>query len=160
MVLALPRDGLSVPAVRKVLSGALNALGVDDDVVHDIELALTEACTNVLDHVAAGDEYEVSAGISGNECLIEVIDTGAGFEHADRGFAEAAASAESGRGIQLMRALVDRVEFESVPGDGTVVHLTKRLTWPEGALIGRLTDSSAATTHGPWSEPSVDAAHH
>lgn len=152
MTLALPSDGLSVPVVRRVLSTSLHALGVEPEVVSDIEVALTEACTNVLDHVAEGEEYEVSAGINGAECLIEVRDTGTGFDHDAQGFAEAAASAEGGRGILLMRSLVDRVQFESVPGDGTVVHLAKRLTWRDGSLLGRLTDASAPTEDGPWSD--------
>ncbi|MDP9102099.1 MAG: ATP-binding protein [Actinomycetota bacterium] len=137
LVLALPRDGLSVPVVRRVLKQAMHALGIDPVVTSDIELALTEACTNVLDHAAEGEEYEVRAGINGGECCIEVIDTGGGFDHGSHGFAEAAAGAESGRGIQLMRALVDRVSFTS-RGDGTVVHLEKRLSWAEDAPIGRL----------------------
>ena len=158
LTLALPRDGLSVPVVRKVLSNALTVLEVDADVVSDIEIALTEACTNVLDHVADGEEYEVSAGIHGSECVIEVVDTGGGFDHGSHGFAEAAAAAESGRGIQLMRALVDRVHFESKPGDGTVVHLEKRLTWEDGSLMSRLTDGRPPTEHGPWSKDDEVAA--
>lgn len=152
MTLALPRDGLSVPVVRRVLSTSLRTLGVEPDVVSDIELALTEACTNVLDHVADGEQYDVSAGITDTECLIEVRDAGAGFDHGSQGFAEAAASDEGGRGILLMRALVDRVQFESVPGDGTVVHLAKRLAWRDGSLLGRLTKTSATTEDGPWSD--------
>ncbi|MDP3713360.1 MAG: ATP-binding protein [Mycobacteriales bacterium] len=152
LTLALPRDGLSVPVVRRVLSTSLHSLGVTAEVVSDIEVALTEACTNVLDHVADGEEYEVSAGINGSECLIEVRDAGSGFDHAQHGFAEAAASAEGGRGIQLMRALVDRVQFESVPGDGTIVHLEKRLTWRPGSPIALMHESTAVTRNGPWSD--------
>jgi serine/threonine-protein kinase RsbW len=149
LTLALPREGMSVPVVRRVLKNSLHSLGVHDEVVSDIEVALTEACTNVLDHVADGDEYEVSAGIYGRECVIEVIDTGGGFEASDRGFAEAAADAEGGRGIQLMRALVDRVSFSQKQGDGTVVHLEKRLTWDDGSVMSRLTDDHPPTTAGP-----------
>ena len=51
-----------------------------------------------------------------------------------------------------MRALVDKVTFTSKPQVGTVVHLEKQLEWPEGAVIERLSERSAATEHGPWSE--------
>ena len=142
MTLALPRDGLSVPVVRRVLKQSMKALGVEDSVTADIELALTEACTNVLDHVAEGEEYEVSAGIRGNECVIEVVDTGRGFDDEQHGFAQAASGAESGRGIQLMRALVDRVSFTN-RGDGTVVHLEKRLRWVPDAPIARLAEAQS-----------------
>ena len=43
------------------------------------------------------------------------------------GRSDAPTTAESGRGIQLMRALVDRVAFESRPEAGMIVHLEKRL---------------------------------
>lgn len=151
LTLALPRDELSVPVVRRVLKSSMQILGVDDEVISDIELALTEAVTNVLDHAAAGDEYEVSAGINGELCVIEVVDRGTGFESGRLGLDDAHVDAEGGRGIQLMRALVDRVTFDSVERTGTVVHLEKRLEWNPDAVIKKLTDDHAPTEHGPWS---------
>ncbi len=151
MSLALPHDSVSVPVVRRVLRGALSTLGVEDAVVHDIEVALTEACTNVLDHSGDGDEYEVSAGIAGDVCVIEVVDRAvSAFDGSTHGLADADAAAEEGRGIQLMRALVDHVEFTSRPQSGTVVHLEKALRWAEGAVGQRLSTDVPERT-GPWS---------
>jgi serine/threonine-protein kinase RsbW len=150
--LALPREELSVPVVRRVLKASLDALGVERDVIHDIEVALTEAVTNVLDHATHGEEYEVSAGIDGDICVIEIIDRGAGFDADELGRDHAELTAEEGRGIQLMRALVDKVTFTNIPTVGTVVHLEKRLEWTEKSAIKRLTDDSPPTEHGPWSE--------
>jgi serine/threonine-protein kinase RsbW len=153
LTLALPRDEFSVPVARRVLSRSMEVLGVDEQVIADIELALTEACTNVLDHAGdAGSEYEVSAGIDGTLCIIEVVDRGQGFDGSVKGLADAHPSAEDGRGIQLMRALVDKVTFTSRPQVGTVVHLEKQLEWQEGSVIKRLTDDAPPTEHGPWSE--------
>ena len=152
LTLALPRDEYSVPVARRVLARSLEVLGVDERVVADIELALTEACTNVLDHAGETDEYEVSAGIDGTLCIIEVIDRGAGFDSSVKGLADAEPTAEDGRGIQLMRALVDKVTFTSRPTVGTVVHLEKQLEWREGSVIERLTEGRPATEHGPWSQ--------
>jgi len=148
LTLALPRDELSVPVVRRILSSSLDTLGINQSTISDIELALTEACTNVLDHAHGEEEYEVSAGIDGEQCVIEVIDRGEGFESGAQGLTEAEPQAEDGRGIQLMRALVDRVEFVSKPAVGTVVHLEKQLAWKEGAVITKL----GKTQHGPWSD--------
>ncbi|MCW2571977.1 MAG: putative serine/threonine kinase anti-sigma factor [Frankiales bacterium] len=153
LTLALPRDELSVPVVRRVLKSSLQALGVELDVVHDIEVALTEAVTNVLDHATHGEEYEVSAGIDGDICVIEIIDRGAGFDGSDLGHGDADVAAEEGRGIQIMRALVDHVSFRNVPTVGTVVHLEKRLEWTDHSAIRRLTYGNPPTEHGPWSEP-------
>ena len=139
LALALPRDELSVPVVRRVLQSCMGALGVVPEVIEDIELALTEACTNVLDHSEDGDEYEVSAGIDGEFCVIEVIDRGGGFDGSSLGLDHAEATAEDGRGIQLMRALVDTVRFDNRPSVGTVVHLEKRLGWTPDSAAKRLT---------------------
>jgi serine/threonine-protein kinase RsbW len=151
LTLALPRDQVSVPVVRRILKASLETLGIESETVSDIEIALTEACTNVLDHAAGGTEYEVSAGIDGTVCVIEVVDRGASeFDATMRGLAEADPAAEGGRGIQLMRALVDRVTFTNEPKDGTVVHLEKQLTFGPGAVLERL--DRGRTRHGPWSE--------
>ena len=154
LTLALPREEVSVPVVRRVLGAAMGALGVEAGVISDIELALSEAVTNVLDHATHGVEYEVSAGIDGNTCVIQIVDRGEiGFDGSDLGHDDAAPHAEEGRGIQLMRALVDKVTFVNVPTKGTVVHLEKRLEWQADSAIRKLTDGNAATEHGPWSEP-------
>ncbi|HET6818166.1 MAG TPA: ATP-binding protein [Mycobacteriales bacterium] len=143
--LQLPRDALSVPVVRKVLQSSMRTLGVAEDCLTDIELALTEACTNVLDHAAAGDEYEVVAGLDDNACVIEVVDAGRGFDADHLGHAEADPSAEEGRGIQLIRALVDRVHFKSRPESGMIVHLEKQLQFAEGSPLQRLADRGTDT---------------
>ena len=154
--LALPREELSVPVVRRVLKSSLAALGVEADVIHDIEVALSEAVTNVLDHAAQGDEYQVSAGIDGDICVIEIVDRGAAsFDASEIGHDDAHPTAEAGRGIQLMRALVDKVTFTNIPTVGTVVHLEKRLEWTDSSAIRRLNDGNAPTAHGPWSEPNA-----
>jgi len=143
--LQLPRDAVSVPVVRRVLKSSLQTLGVDRDCLTDIELALTEACTNVLDHAAMGDEYEVVAGLSDSTCVIEVIDTGRGFDADRLGHTDAEPTAEEGRGIQLIRALVDRVHFESRPESGMIVHLEKKLGYADGSPLQRLTERGADT---------------
>ena len=144
LTLALPRDQLSVPLARRILKGSLDSLGIDAETVSDIELALTEACTNVLDHAHGDDDYTVSAGIDGETCIIEVVDRGSGFDGSATGLLDAAPSAEDGRGIQLMRALVDRLEFKNQPTRGTVVHLEKRLTWAADSPLAKLEGSAAA----------------
>lgn len=143
--LQLPRDALSVPVVRKVLQSSMRTLGVAEDCLMDIELALTEACTNVLDHAAVGDEYQVVAGLDDNACVIEVVDAGRGFDAEHLGHAEADPTAEEGRGLQLIRTLVDRVHFKSRPERGMIVHLEKQLQFTEGSPLQRLSDRGADT---------------
>ncbi len=145
LTLALPRDAASVPVVRKILTSSLQTIGVREETIYDIELALTEACTNVLDHAHGTEDYEVAAGIDGRTCVIEVIDRGGGFDAA--GLAEPGPYAEDGRGLLIMKALVDEISFINRPEDGTVVHMEKRLTWDDDALITRLDTKS-----GGWAD--------
>src|SRR4051794_31793715 len=118
----------------------MRTLGVAEECLTDIELALTEACTNVLDHATAGDEYEVVAGLDDSACIIEVVDTGRGFDADHLGHAEADPSAEEGRGIHLIRALVDRVHFKSRPEAGMIVRLEKQLVYEDGSPLQRLVE--------------------
>lgn len=125
--LVLPREELSIPIARHICRDALNEVGVDAECTSDIELALTEACTNVLEHSGPGDEYRVDVTVDSETCVIRVVDTGHGFDSETLRNMGDDLSAEGGRGVGLMRALVDRIEFISKPEAGTVVHLEKTL---------------------------------
>ncbi len=80
--LVFPRETISVPVVRRVLGDTLNKLGVDEESVADLLLAVTEACTNVLRHSGPGRRYEVVATVGRNRCVLDVVDTGRGFDPA------------------------------------------------------------------------------
>ena len=135
--LTLPRDEVSVPVVRHISRDALLKLGVEETCVSDIELAVTEACTNVLNHAdGTEDIYEVSFEINEEMAHIRIIDTGRGFEEGQ--IELSAESAESGRGIFLMKALVDDLKFVSEPEKGTVVHLVKKLTCNDASILHML----------------------
>jgi serine/threonine-protein kinase RsbW len=142
LALSLPRDELSIPVVRRLCTQSLRVLGAADECAEDLELALTEACTNVLRHAKEGDDYEVVAGIDGEAAVLEVVDRGPGFDAnalARAASGEVEPDAETGRGLQIMRALMDSVEFESRPGNArTVVRLEKELQWREDAAATRL----------------------
>src|SRR5258706_15943154 len=80
--LVFPRETISVPVVRRVLGDTLYKLGVDEDCVSDLLLAVTEACTNVLRHAGPGRRYELVAHVSSKRCVLEVLDSGRGFDPA------------------------------------------------------------------------------
>ena len=76
--LVFPREALSIPVMRHVLGDTLARLGVADDSVSDLLLAVTEACTNVLRHAGPGRRYEVVARVGRNRCVLQVLDNGRG----------------------------------------------------------------------------------
>ncbi len=130
LVLQLPRDELSIPLARHLCRQALHEVGVEPGCGSDIEVALSEACTNALRHSRPGEEYEVHLALDERRCLISVEDTGRGFDGHRR---PADPYAERGRGVELMQALVDRVDFVSSPRAGTVVQLEKELVFDESS---------------------------
>jgi len=143
--LSLPRDEASVPIVRHVCRDCLLKLGVEAECVSDIELAVTEACTNVLDHAhGTGDVYEVRVEVDEHRSKISVVDTGEGFDLEAKGFKQVEAGAESGRGLFLMKALVDDLKFISRPQEGTIVQLEKSLTLRPDSILSRAADRTAA----------------
>ncbi len=126
--LNLPREGGSVPVVRRLAAQALRAFGVMDGDVDDVQLSISEACANVIDHAGDTDTYEVQVELAADRCAITVVDQGGGFD-ATAVPEDAEVSAETGRGLALMRALVDNLSFRSEPQAGAVVHMVKTLTY-------------------------------
>ncbi len=135
--LSLPRESGSVPVVRRLAVQALTAFGVEGEDVEDVELAITEACANVIDHAADTDSYEVKVELASNECAITVLDQGSGFDAAELDGVAAPVHAETGRGLALMRALVDNVAFRSEPRAGAVVHMVKALRYDHNHPLWR-----------------------
>lgn len=166
--LSLPRDQISIPVVRRICTQSLKVLGVTQNCIDDVELALTEACANVLLHAHADDEYEVSVGVDNDVTVIEVCDSGGGDTGGDaldsliRPLEEPTTPEsvpEQGRGLFLMHALMDQVQFHRVDGahSGTRVHLEKALSWDESAPGARL--SRTRMKKGPWSSQHGVTAH-
>ena len=148
MVLHLPRDAASVPVTRQVLNGCLETLGVTPDTRADIALALSEACANVVQHAGPGEDYEVQVSVRNRRCAIEVVNTSCGDSElvpdgngsgGDRAGAIAVsgdpvpASAEHGRGLQIIETVVDNLQLTGNERQGTIVHFEKALEWLPGA---------------------------
>jgi anti-sigma regulatory factor (Ser/Thr protein kinase) len=107
----LPTDAQSVPLVRGLLRQALQYLGVAETGIQEIVLALTEACANVVQHAGEHEEYEVEIAIDDEACRISVVDDGDGFDPVATAIAQERSPLDPGRGLLLMRALVDRLDF-------------------------------------------------
>lgn len=124
--LHLPREAGSVPAVRRLLHTALSIIRVDRESGDDLEIALTEACANVVKHAEGADKFEVRLEVDDRRCAIEVRDDGLGFDPA---VAEDESTPgdrhESGRGLFLIRALSENVRLHSAPRHGSLIHFEK-----------------------------------
>ena len=127
MAIELPRDRASVPTVRHLAARSLTELGVVEEIVDDVEIALSEVCTNVVDHAEFGDFYEVQISVRDDDCQIRVIDSGQGFDVEARVESGPTVQSERGRGLLIVRAVMDQVGLESRRDQGTLVTLAKHL---------------------------------
>lgn len=132
--LNLPRDARYVAVLRKVAASLLDGLDVPRESIDDLTIALSEACSNVVLHARGSDEYGVHVTVAARVCMIEVCDPG---RELDRATLEAAAAAnppqtaQFGRGLPLIRALMDDMQLVRDNGT-TTVRLFKR--WDAASL--------------------------
>jgi serine/threonine-protein kinase RsbW len=138
VAVCLPRDSSTVALVRGVVADALATFGVTADCVYDVRLALSEACTNVIDHAADDDEYEVRLSVDERQCAITVENTRTAFDAGSLAGVMPDEDSPRGRGVAMMRALMDRVDFRSEPARGTIVHLVKTLDVAPGSPLATL----------------------
>jgi anti-sigma regulatory factor (Ser/Thr protein kinase) len=128
LALTLPATAESVPLARHQLRAWLGAAGkVDSAMMRDLELACSEACTNVVRHAygPADATFSLHAEVDRNEIRVDVRDHGSW--RTPRG-------SEGGWGLRLIDAMCDAVEIERET-DGTWVRMRRALR-PELASSG------------------------
>jgi serine/threonine-protein kinase RsbW len=106
--------------LRTAIDTLADRLGLGPEERFDVKLAATEALSNAVKKAEDGHAEVVLEGRDG-VVEVQVADRGRFVQPPRRlGFSE------GGRGIPLMLALVDEVEFAQT-GDGTRVRMRKRI---------------------------------
>ncbi len=103
-------------------SAAGEALGLDPELMSDINTAVSEACNNVIQHAYSDEPGPFSVTLAATAAGLEVLvrDYGSGIR-------EAAPDHDGLKvGLALMSAVADRAEFIRVPDGGTEVRLCFR----------------------------------
>ncbi|GAA0986009.1 MULTISPECIES: ATP-binding protein [Nocardiopsidaceae] len=142
--ISLPRQAYTVSVVRDVLGTLLHRAGLCRSCADDVLLAVSEASANAIDHGGPARDYVVEAELGGRWCELRISHTGRAPDPeavAERFTTDSmplpGLDSESGRGILLMRFLMDEVAFEGEPR--TTVLLRKRV-----ALCDEASEASAA----------------
>ena len=118
--LTLPARPENVSVIRHVLGAFAEALRLPDDLVEDLRLAVTEACTNVVRHAyPAGVPGPVEISIVPSEDVVSVIVSDHG-----RGIGSSSDTNGPGLGLPLIAAIADEVDLQPVPGGGSRVSMT------------------------------------
>jgi serine/threonine-protein kinase RsbW len=127
LTLRLPREPETVAVGRRTVECALMTINVPEQDRRDVALAVSEACTNVVQHAGPVRGYTISVVAEDDRCMIDVADDGPGVEAAEVHRYVPAPSAERGRGLPIIHAVMDGVQIASGPAGGLIIRMVKRL---------------------------------
>lgn len=128
--LKIPCEEQFVGIVRMQAEAVARRLGYGEEEVYDILTSVGEVCDNAIEHGRSERGIDVEYLMTREAMRVEIVDYGPGFDPHGLGDEVPDLMAEGGRGLFLMKQLMDEVTFESVPGRGTRVLLSKRLRAP------------------------------
>ena len=106
-------DVRSLPGLRRSIRSWLSRVGAND--ADDIVLAVHEAVANAIEHggLAPGAVVAVAADVVSGELHVSVRDEGT--------WRERTADDTRGRGLDIMRAMMDRVALDTEQGRTSIV---------------------------------------
>ncbi len=120
--LTLPARPENVAVIRHVLGAFAEALRLPPELVEDMRLAVTEACTNVVRHAYRdGEPGPIDVMIRPNGDRLELIVADRG-----QGVGPSRDASGAGLGLPLIAALADSVELQHGPSRGSRVAMSFR----------------------------------
>lgn len=137
-MLMIPSQLARMVDAREWVAARASAAGLDDRSLWALELAVTEALSNVIRH-GYGDreDREVHLRLTVDDDKVTVIVRGFG-----RSFDRAAYHPEDrdpgrpgGYGVPLIEKLMDEVEWDDSPAEGTRLRLTKYRAGRGGEMV-------------------------
>jgi len=134
-------ESLTVPAnldalatISVFITDATSRAGLDDHAAWQVQLAVDEASTNIIQHgydTAAPGEIELAWLVDGPDLIVTLRDRGRRFNPDDVPAPDITSPLEErqsgGLGLYLMSRLMDMVEFEFDDTNGNLLKMTKRI---------------------------------
>jgi len=128
--LTIPAKAEYITLGRLALTAIAGVRPLSDETLHDLKLALTEACTNSVRHAYADGgegEVEILYELEPDRLVVEVGDAGSGFDPESAMHGEDGELDEGGLGIEIIRALADEVEIGPRDDGGSRLRFVKLL---------------------------------
>ena len=131
VALSIPAKAEYIALCRLALAGLARLRALEPELVADLKLALTEACSNSIRHAyreGRAGAVEVRYELTDDKLAVEVTDDGDGFDPATMR-APSGELDEGGLGIAIIRALVDELDIGPRPDRrGSRLRFTKYLS--------------------------------
>jgi len=132
--LHVPSATENLALIRDFVANIGVQAGLVEDDVAKLELAVDEACANVMEHAHGYDsnkEVTIRATFDAATLRIEVVDEGEGFDPTKVPTSPVEELVHDrrtgGLGLRVMRSLMDEVSYEIVPGERNRLRLLKRI---------------------------------
>jgi len=131
--LSLWADFTHLSSIRSFVEEAGNELAVPERALYELQLAVDEACTNIIEHGYHEQAGPIEVEIEGIDGGVRVVvrDWGQAFDPGAIPRPDINAPLESraigGVGLFLMRQVMDQVEFKFDAQQGNTVTMTKYL---------------------------------
>ena len=133
-LLKIPSQTDNLELIRNFVSGIAKKVGFDGEESNKIELAVDEACTNVIEHAYQHDEskdIDIAIKIDYHKFTVVVTDRGKSFKMKEVELPDMesylAEIRVGGLGIYLMKTLMDEVDYHVKPGVKNEVRMVKYL---------------------------------
>jgi sigma-B regulation protein RsbU (phosphoserine phosphatase) len=148
--LVLPNEPARLSEIRAFVTAFLNDVRVSVDDSQDISIAVAEASGNAVLHgrrPGGRGEIRVGCKFDGEGVTLTIADDGPGFELVDDGERVPDRYAAGGRGLFLMRKLMDSIDIES-SAHGTKVVLYKQVSEKASQLATITADGEGSARRG------------
>ncbi len=132
-------EGLTL--IRSVVAGVAELLSLDDELIVDLKMAVSEAAGNAVIHAYSGAPGPLLVELRTRERDVEITvrDYGTGIQAAASNSRE-----RMGVGLAVITALADRAEFLTLPDGGTEVRMSFVNRVPEGTPVMAVLGTEAA----------------
>jgi serine/threonine-protein kinase RsbW len=119
--------------IGEFIEQAATRAGLDDHGIYAIQMAVDEACTNIIEHAYGGEgkgQIRLTCAVKKDGLQVIIYDHGIAFDPSQvpelNILAPLEERPEGGMGLFFMRKLVDRVEFKFGTAQGNRLVLFKR----------------------------------
>jgi serine/threonine-protein kinase RsbW len=124
----MPTDLVAIDAARRWAAERARSAAVADDTISEVELALTEALSNVISHSYEGhpgENLQLSLDIDESRLALGIRDRGKPFEPQRYQPPDLDEPAAGGYGVFLIEELMDEVNRQPLRDGGTLVELVR-----------------------------------
>lgn len=126
--LVLPSRLDAMAEARAWLDTHARAAGFGDRTIAELELALTEALSNVIRHSYAGagdEEIRLSASVDDAALTLTVRDFGTKFDRSTYQPVDLDAPQVGGYGVYFIESVMDEVDWDTSPERGTLLRMVR-----------------------------------